>query len=280
MEQNWTTTIKPKSNLLELRLKDLWQYKDLIKMFILRDFVTFYKQTILGPLWFIIQPVFTAGMFSIVFGTLAKISTDETPQMLFYLSGIINWTYFSESLTKTSDTFIANTGIFGKVYFPRLTVPVAAIITNMLRYFIQFAIFLIIYFMYIFKGANVHPNYLIALTPVLLVYLALMSLGFGIWVSSLTTKYRDLKFALPFLVQLWMYASPVVYPFSLIPEKYKFIAAINPIVPVIEIFRYSYLGAGTVNINHIIISICFTMFILITGVIIFNRIEKKFMDTV
>ncbi|PKL18911.1 MAG: ABC transporter permease [Spirochaetae bacterium HGW-Spirochaetae-5] len=280
IEQNWTTIIKPQSSLLSLNLKDLWRYRDLIKMFIIRDFVTFYKQTILGPLWFIIQPLFTALMFTFIFGTVAKISTDGIPPMLFYMAGIVNWAYFSESLTKTSDTFIANAGVFGKVYFPRLTVPASVVIATMIRYIIQFGIFLVVYFIFMLKGYDLKPNWMVLLTPVLLLYMAIMSFGFGIWISSLTTKYRDLRFALPFFVQLWMYATPVVYPLSLIPEKYKFFIILNPIVPVMEIFRMGYLGAGTVDVNQILISIGITFFILITGIIIFNRIEKTFMDTV
>ena len=280
IEQNWTTIIKPQSSLLSLNLKDLWRYRDLIKMFIIRDFVTFYKQTILGPLWFIIQPLFTAFMFTFIFGTVAQISTDGIPPMLFYMAGIINWAYFSESLTKTSDTFIANAGVFGKVYFPRLTVPASVVIATMIRYIIQFGIFLVVYFIFMFKGFDFKPNWMILLTPVLLLYMAIMSFGFGIWISSLTTKYRDLRFALPFFVQLWMYATPVVYPLSLIPEKYKLFIILNPIVPVMEIFRMGYLGAGTVDLTQILISIGITFFILITGIILFNRIEKTFMDTV
>lgn len=280
IEQNWTTIIKPSSNLLSLNLKDLWRYRDLIKMFIVRDFVTFYKQTILGPLWFIIQPLFTALMFTFVFGTVAHISTDGIPPMLFYMAGVVNWSYFSESLTKTSDTFIANSGVFGKVYFPRLTVPASIVFATMIRYVIQFGIFLVVYFIFMFRGYDFKPNWIILLTPVLLLYMAIMSFGFGIWISSLTTKYRDLRFALPFFVQLWMYATPVVYPLSLIPAKYKIFILLNPLVPVLEIFRKGYLGAGTVDAVQIMISAGITFFILISGIILFNRIEKTFMDTV
>lgn len=278
--EKWTTVIQPKSSLFQLNLADLWIYRDLIKMFIIRDFVTFYKQTILGPLWFIIQPLFTAGMFTFIFGTVANISTDGIPHMLFYTAGVINWSYFSDCITKTSETFVANAGIFGKVYFPRLTVPVAVVLTSMLRYFIQFAIFITVYVVYMFRGYEPVVNWFVVLTPFLLIYMAVMSLGFGIWISSLTTKYRDLRFALPFFVQLWMYVTPVVYPLSLIPEKYKLLIALNPMVPVIEIFRYAYLGAGTINQQYVFISLGFTLLILISGIVIFNRIEKTFMDTV
>lgn len=279
-KEHWTTVIKPQHSLFHFNIRDLWTYRDLIKMFMVRDFVTFYKQTILGPLWFIIQPLFTALMFTFVFGTVAKISTDGIPPMLFYMAGVVNWAYFSDCLTKTSETFIANAGVFGKVYFPRLTVPVAVVLTSMLRYFIQFAIFLVVYLVFIHKGAAIKPNWIVFLTPFLLIYMALMSLGFGILISSLTTKYRDLRFALPFFVQLWMYATPVVYPLSLIPERYKAFLLMNPIVPVMEIFRKGFLGAGTVEVNHIIISFGITFFILLSGIVIFNRIEKTFMDTV
>jgi lipopolysaccharide transport system permease protein len=278
--ENWTTVIKPKNSLLQLNINDLWRYRDLIKMFVIRDFVTFYKQTILGPLWFVIQPLFTSLMFTFVFGTVAKISTDEIPPMLFYMAGVVNWAYFSECLTKTSETFVANAGVFGKVYFPRLTVPVSVVITSMLRYFIQFSIFLVIYFVFLFRGYELNPNWMVLLTPLLLLYMAIMSLGFGIWISSVTTKYRDLRFALPFFVQLWMYATPVVYPLSLIPEKYKPFLLINPIVPVMEIFRKAYLGAGTIDMNSILISMGITFIILISGIIVFIRIERTFMDTV
>ncbi len=280
VKENWTTIIKPKDSLLHLNLGDLWKYKDLIRMFIHRDFVTYYKQTILGPLWFIIQPLFTSGMFTLIFGRVANISTDKIPHMLFYMSGVINWSYFSESLTKTSNSFTANAGIFGKVYFPRLTVPVANIITNMLRYFIQYIIFLVFYFVFWLKGSPVTPNWMIVLTPLLLIYMALLSLGYGLWISAVTTKYRDLNFALPFVVQLWMYATPVVYPLSLIPDKFKLIMSLNPMVPVIEIFRKAYLGAGTINIFHTGLSVLLMIIILFTGIIIFNNTEKTFMDTV
>lgn len=279
-DKNWTTVIKPKTSLLHLNLGDLWEYRDLVRMFIHRDFVTFYKQTILGPLWFIIQPLFTSGMFTLIFGRVANISTDEIPHMLFYISGVINWSYFSECLTKTADTFAGNAGVFGKIYFPRLTVPVANIITNMLRYLIQYIIFLVIYFIFMVNNAPISPNWMILLTPLILVYMAILSLGYGLWISAVTAKYRDLKFALPFLVQLWMYATPIVYPLSLIPDKFKLLMVLNPMVPAVEIFRKAYLGAGTVNLFHTGLSLALTFVILFTGIIVFNKTEKTFMDTV
>ncbi len=278
--EKWTTTIEYKSKLFSLNIKEIWDYKDLIGLFIHRDFVTFYKQTILGPIWFIIQPLFTSGMFTIIFGKLAKVSTDEIPSLLFYMSGVINWSFFSDTISKTSDTFIANAGIFGKVYFPRLTVPIASAITGLIKYAIQYLIFIIILLYYIFNDSPIKPNNLIFLTPFLILQILLLSLGFGIWISAVTTKYRDLKFVLPFFIQLWMYATPVVYPLSLVPDKYKILISINPMVSIIELFKKGYLGTGTVNIQYNLMGICITFFILISGIIMFNRIEKTFMDTV
>jgi lipopolysaccharide transport system permease protein len=274
------TIIKPKNSLLALNLGDVWRYRDLVRMFVVRDFVTLYKQTILGPLWFIIQPLFTSGMYSLIFGRLANISTDQTPQLLFYMAGIINWGYFSECLTKTADTFTSNAGVFGKVYFPRLTVPVTNIVTGVIRYAIQFTVFLVFYFIFLFRGAAISPNWMIVLTPVLLVYIAVLATGYGLWISSVTTKYRDLRFALPFVVQLWMYATPVVYPLSLVPDEYKALMVLNPLVPAIELFKKAYLGAGTVNLYHAGLSALITLLIVVSGIIIFNKTEKTFMDTV
>lgn len=279
-KENWTLIIKPRSKIFTLNIKDLWEYKDLIKMFIHRDFVTFYKQTILGPLWFIIQPLFTSGMFTIIFGKLAKIPTDEIPTVLFYMAGIINWNYFSDSLNKTSDTFIGNASIFGKVYFPRLTVPLASVITNMFKYMIQFMLFLVFLFIFAAKGVPIRINWMIVLIPFILIQMALISLGFGIWISAVTTKYRDLKMVLPFFIQLWMYATPIVYPLSLVPDKYKILISINPMVFIIEFFKKAFLGFGTVNIMYFLVSIIVTLSVLLSGLIIFNKMEKSFMDTV
>jgi lipopolysaccharide transport system permease protein len=272
--------IQPKTNLFTLNLSEVWRYRDLVRMLIHRDFVTFYKQTILGPLWFIIQPLFTSGMYTLIFGKLANISTDGIPQPLFYMAGVINWGFFSECLTKTSDTFAANAGVFGKVYFPRLVMPLTTIFTGFIRYAIQYSIFLVFFFYYLAGGAAISPNWMIALTPLVLVYNALLSMGYGLWISAVTTKYRDLRFALPFMVQLWMYITPVVYPLSLIPDKYKIFMAFNPIAPAIELFRAAYLGAGTLNPLHIGLSMLITLVILLSGIIIFNRTEKTFMDTI
>jgi lipopolysaccharide transport system permease protein len=277
--EKWTI-IKPKASLLELNLKEIWRYKDLIRMFIKRDFVTMYKQTILGPLWFVIQPIFTSGMYTLIFGKLANISTDGAPQLLFYLAGVINWSYFAGSLTRTSDTFAANSSVFGKVYFPRLTVPVSHIVSGLFQYAIQYALFLVCFFVYLFKGANIAPNWMIVFTPVIILYTALLGMAYGLWISSVTTKYRDLRFALPFIVQLWMYATPVVYPLSLVPDSYKVLMILNPITPAIELFKMAYLGAGSLNLSHLWLSLLFTLIILFSGIIIFNKTEKTFMDTI
>ena len=280
IKENWTTIIKPRNKLFTLNLIDLWDYRDLVKMFIHRDFVTFYKQTILGPLWFIIQPLFTSGMFTLIFGKVANISTDEVPKLLFYMAGVINWSYFADSLTKTSDTFIGNANIFGKVYFPRLTVPLANVITGMIKYTIQYILFIIVFFIYLSKGAAINPTWLIVFTPLLVLQMALLSFGFGIWISSVTTKYRDLKFVLPFFIQLWMYATPVIYPLSLVSDKFKMLVSINPMVPIIELFKKAYLGVGTVDLKYTVISIVVTLVVLFSGIIVFNKMEKNFMDTV
>lgn len=279
---DWTTIIKPKTSLFHVDFKELWQYRDLYRMFVKRDIVTWYKQTILGPLWFFIQPILTTLMFMIVFGGIAQISTDGLPQPLFYLAGICLWQYFSESLTQTSNTFISNTNVFGKVYFPRLVVPLATVTSNLVRLAIQMSLFLIVYLYYfIFTDAAIQPNLYLLLTPVLILLLAGQALGFGILFSSMTTKYRDLTFLLSFCVQLWMYATPVIYPLSTIKnEKLHFIMSLNPITSIIETFKYATLGVGSYSPYALLYSAIFTVFILCTGILVFNRIQKTFMDTV
>lgn len=279
---DWTTIIKPKTSLFHVDFKELWQYRDLYRMFVKRDIVTWYKQTILGPLWFFIQPILTTLMFMIVFGGIAQISTDGLPQPLFYLAGICLWQYFSESLTQTSNTFISNTHVFGKVYFPRLVVPLATVTSNLVRLAIQMSLFLIVYLYYfIFTDAAIQPNLYLLLTPVLILLLAGLALGFGILFSSMTTKYRDLTFLLSFCVQLWMYATPVIYPLSTIKnEKLHFLMSLNPITSIIETFKYATLGVGSYSPYALLYSAIFTVFILCTGILVFNRIQKTFMDTV
>lgn len=281
MQNLQITEIKPRSHLLELNLTELWAYRDLLVMYVKRDIVTFYKQTILGPLWFVIQPVLTTIMFMFVFGSLAGLSTDGIPQPLFYFSGIIIWNYFADCLTRNSKVFIDNQQVFGKVYFPRLVVPISVTVSNLVRFFIQFAIFLIIYGWYYFSGDGiVTPNWHALLLPLLILLAAGLSLGFGIVFSSLTTKYRDLHFLLQFAVQLWMYATPVIYPLNSIPQDKHWLLVLNPMTSVIETFKYGVIGQGVFSWFHLGYSFGFMIVLLFFGIIIFNRIEKGFMDTV
>mgnify|MGYP001057876464 FL=1 len=281
--EDWTLIIEPKGKLLSLNLKELWRYKDLLEMYIERDIVTFYKQTILGPFWFFIQPIFTTIVFMFVFGGLAGIPTDGIPQALFYLSGITLWNYFSESLTKTSDTFLTNQAIFGKVYFPRLIAPLSITITGLIKMFIQFGLFAGLYIYFVIKGVPVRPNLYALLFPVLILILAGLSLGFGIIISSLTTKYRDLKFLITFAVQLWMYATPVIYPLSVMEgsyKKYMWLIQANPVTSVMETFKFGFLGQGTFTWLSLGYSALFSALILLIGIIIFNRVERSFMDVI
>lgn len=282
MQQEWTTVIKPKTSLLSVDFHELWQYRDLYRMFVKRDIVTWYKQTILGPLWFFIQPIMTTVMFMVVFGGIAKISTDGLPQPLFYLAGICLWSYFAESLNQTSKTFIDNANVFGKVYFPRLVVPMATVTSNLVRLSIQMGLFLIVFAYYlIFTDAQVQPNLYALLTPVLIALLAGLALGFGILFSSLTTKYRDLVFLLSFIVQLWMYATPVIYPLSTIENPdLKMLMSMNPLTSIIETFKYGMLGVGEFSWSALGYSAGFTAVLLAISIIVFNRIQRTFMDTV
>lgn len=282
MEQNEEyTVIKPMSSLLQLNLKDVWRYRDLMMMYVKRNIVTVYKQTILGPLWLIVQPVLTTIMFMFVFGNLAGLSTDGIPGALFYFSGIILWNYFSQCLTGTSGVFINNQGVFGKVYFPRLVVPMATTISNLIQFCIQFCVFLVIYvYYYVTMEVPITPNVYAFLLPVLVLLCAGLSLGFGIVFSSLTTKYRDLVFLLQFGVQLWMYATPVIYPLNSIPVDKQWIFQLNPMTSIIETFKYGALGVGVFSWGALLYSTIFMVVLLFVGIIIFNRIEKSFMDTV
>jgi lipopolysaccharide transport system permease protein len=267
-------------SLLELNLKEVWQYRDLLQMLVKRDFVTFYKQTILGPLWFIIQPLFTTVIYIILFGNIAKLSTDGIPQILFYLSGITIWNYFSESLTKISTVFKDNTGMFGKVYFPRLIMPLSIVVSTWMKFIVQFGIFIIALLYHVaFKGST-HPNWWILLTPFLILLIAMFVLGIGMIFSSLTTKYKDLAFLLIFGIQLFMYVTPVVYPISALPDKYRFLVSVNPLAPIVECFRYAFLGAGSFNPLDLIWSTVIIAVTLVVGTLTFNRVEKNFMDTV
>jgi lipopolysaccharide transport system permease protein len=278
--EEWSMIIRPKRHWFDINLKELWQYRDLTLLFVRRDFVAKYKQTILGPLWFLIQPLLTTIMFVVVFGGIAKIPTDGLPQMLFYMAGLTAWNYFAESFRATSNTFVTNANIFGKVYFPRLTLPVSIVISNLIQFGIQFMFLLGFMAYYAAVGANFHVTSYIFLLPLLLLMMAGLGLGFGIIFSSLTTKYRDLTNLVAFGVQLWMYATPVVYPLSEIGPKYKIFILANPITPIVETFRYAMLGAETVDWTHLAYSFIFMIFTLAVGVLLFNKIEQSFMDTV
>lgn len=278
--EQWTTVIRSRSSWYDLRLKELWEYRDLILLFVRRDFVSIYKQTVLGPAWFLLQPLVSTLIFTLIFGNIAHIPTDGIPQPLFYLGGIVTWNYFAGCLTRTSDTFVANAGIFGKVYFPRLAVPLSIVIINLLTFAIQFALFLAVMVFFMVKGADVHPNSWIVLTPLLLLQMGALGLGLGILISSLTTKYRDLTFVTGFGVQLWMYATPIVYPMSQVPAKWHWLYVLNPVAAIVETFRYAFLGSGSVNSWHLGLSAGITALLLVIGILTFSRVEKTFMDTV
>ena len=277
----WTETILPKRSLFDLRLKEVWHYRDLLSMFVRRDFLATYKQTILGPLWFIIQPILTTLMFTVVFGNFAKISTDGQPKILFYLAGVTIWNYFSESFNKTSTVFTTNASIFGKVYFPRLIVPLSIVASGLIRFLIQFALFISFLLFYFFKpGSIVQPNLIALLTPVLLIFMAGFALGMGIIISAMTTKYRDFTYLVTFGVTLLMYATPVIYPVSSLAAKYKTIAMANPMSSIVETFRYGWLGSGTFSWGALGYSFSFMIILLSLGIVVFNKVEKTFMDTV
>lgn len=280
MEDKWTDIILPKKSLCDLRLKEVVEYKDLLFLFVKRDFISVFKQTILGPLWFVIQPILTTIMFTVVFGKIAGIPTDGTPKILFYLAGLTFWNFFSINLFATSNTFIENQGIFGKVYFPRIITPLSVICSNLLKFGIQFGLFLVFYFYYMIDGADIIPNITMLLFPYLILVTAVLSMGFGLIITSLTTKYRDLKFLIQFGVQLWMYATPVIYPLSSLKGNLRTMALVNPVSSIIETFKYGFLGSGTFDWAHLIYSSVFALLLLAIGIVIFNRTEQNFMDTV
>lgn len=276
----WSTIIKPKTKLLQIDFNEIWQYRDLLTMFMKRDIVTQYKQTILGPAWYFIQPALTTIMYMVVFGGIAKISTDGLPQPMFYLAGIVCWQYFADCLNKTSTTFTANQNIFGKVYFPRLIVPLATVSSNLVRMGIQFLLFIAVYVYYLLIKVNVSPNIYALLIPILVFMLAGLALGFGILISSLTTKYRDLTILFTFIVQLWMYATPVIYPLSSMSPQQQWIMAINPLTSILEAFKYGSMGVGTFNWWHLGYSFLFMVVLLVLGIVVFNKVQRSFMDTV
>jgi len=286
-EENWTTIIKPRNKLFEVNLKEVWDYRDLLTLFVKRSITVAYKQTILGPLWWIIQPALTVIMYMVVFGGIAGIPTDGIPQPLFYLGGVAMWQYFSSCLTSTSNTFVANAGIFGKVYFPRLIMPLATVTSNLMRFGIQLFLFVAVYIYYAIIGQAPSPNWYLLLFPLLVVMLAGMALGFGIIISSMTTKYRDLSILFSFFVSLWMYATPIVYPLSQVAGKQKWgfdvadIMCLNPVTPVIETFKHGALGAGEfIGWGWLAYSFGFMLVVLALGILIFNKVQKSFMDTV
>jgi len=281
MKDNWTLIIRPQQKLWSVDFKEIWRYRDLIALFVKRNIVIQYKQTILGPLWYIIQPVLTVIMNMVVFGGIAGMSTDGVPQILFYLAGNVCWFYFSDCLNQTSKTFTDNQAIFGKVYFPRMVVPISTVLSNLLRFGIQIGLFVVLYLYYFCVGTTVSPNWYVLLFPVFVLLLAGLGLGFGILVSSMTTKYRDLTILFTFIVQLWMYATPIVYPLSMVPEgKLRMLILANPMTPVIEAFKYATLGQGYFSWTALGYSFAFMTVLLVVGIVVFNKVQRSFMDTV
>jgi len=278
--QDWDLVIKGHTSLFDVKFKDIWNYRDLLFLFVKRDFVSFYKQTVLGPLWFFIQPIFTTLVFTFVFGNLAGISTDGLPQYLFYLSGITAWNYFSDCLNKTSTVFKDNAGIFGKVYFPRLIMPLSIVCSNLIRFGVQLLLFLLMMAYFGFKGADFHVTTAIFLFPFLIALMAFLGLGSGLIITAITTKYKDLTFLVTFGVQLLMYGTTVIYPLSAAPIAYKKYIELNPMTGIIEAFRYAFLGKGEFTLWSIGYSTVFTIIILFMGIIIFNKTEKNFVDTI
>ncbi|TDH20904.1 ABC transporter permease [Segetibacter sp. 3557_3] len=279
-EQVWDSEIKPQSNLFDLHLKDVWNYRDLLLLLVRRDFVSFYKQTIFGPLWFFIQPIFTTVLFTFIFNKMGGFSTDGSPAPLFYLSGIIAWNYFADCFSKTSTVFRDNASIFGKVYFPRLIMPMSIVVSNLVRFGVQFLLFIVIFCYYLFKGAAIEPNITLLLFPIIMLLMALLGLGSGLIITAMTTKYRDLAFLVTFGIQLLMYATPVIYPLSSAPEDYRFILSLNPLSGLIETFRYGFLGKGEFYLQAFLYSTIVSLVVFIFGLVIFNKVEKNFVDTV
>lgn len=279
-DKEWDLVIEGSSSLFDLKFKDIWRYRDLLIMFVKRDFVSFYKQTILGPLWFFIQPLFTTIIYTFIFGNLAAISTDGLPQPLFYLAGITAWNYFADCLTKTSTVFKDNSNIFGKVYFPRLILPLSIVASNLVRFVVQMLLFLGMLGYYYLQGAAFTPTWALLMFPVLVLMMALLGLGLGLIVTAMTTKYRDLAFLVTFGVQLLMYTTTVIYPLSAAPIKYRHIIELNPMTGIIEAFRYCFLGKGVFTPLSLGYSAIFIIVVLFLGVIIFNKTEKTFVDSI
>lgn len=278
-QQDWTETIESSHSLFDLKLAEVWRYKDLVYMFVKRDFVSGFKQTILGPIWFFINPIFTTIVYLVVFGNIANLSTDGAPKILFYLAGVTLWNYFSACLTGTSNVFTGNAAIFGKVYFPRLVMPLTIVISNLMRFGVQMILFIAAFLYYYFKG-EVQPNIWILATPFLIILMAAFALGMGMIFSSLTTKYRDIQMLLGFGVSLFMYVTPVIYPLSALPERLKAIAYYNPLSGIFECFKYAWLGVGDFSATMLLISTVIIFVLLAIGTVVFNKVEKGFMDTV
>lgn len=272
--------IRPRKKLLDVDLKGIWRYRDLWYMYVKRDLVTSYKQTILGPLWFFIQPILTTVMYMFVFGGLAKISTDGAPQPLFYLSGIMLWNYFSDSFNASSNVFTNNAGIFGKVYFPRLVVPLAGLTSNLVKMLIQLLLFVLVYIGYRIAGVVLPLNWALALFPLLVLLLAFHALSWGLIISSVTSKYRDLKFLVSFGLQLFMYATPIIYPLSVASGRMRTVLELNPLTPIFEAFKYGCLGCGSLSWGGLLYSTIFMAITLFCSILVFNRVERNFMDTV
>lgn len=280
MQNSDITVVSAKRGLFNLNLKELWKYRDLVILFVKRDIKNVYKQTVLGPLWIVINPFLSTFVFTVIFGIIANISTDGIPQFLFYMSGNILWSFFSSCFNRASSTFLSNARIFGKVYFPRFVMPLSGIIYNSITFLVQFVMFAILVAVYALTGANVHSNFLVLALPLFLIHIAFLGTGTGLIISSLTTKYRDLNVLVSFGLTLWMYLTPVVYPVSQIPESFRFIMLLNPVAPIMETFRYAFLGSGSFEWFFLLISAAVTAVLLILGMIVFNQVEKNFIDTV
>ncbi|MFT4634942.1 MAG: lipopolysaccharide transport system permease protein [Arenicella sp.] len=277
---HWDQVIEPHGNALSPRFAEMWRYRDLIYLFVRRDFVAHYKQTILGPAWHIIQPLLTTLIFTVIFGKIAKISTDGVPPFIFYLCGTVIWTYFANVITETSTTFKNNAQVFGKVYFPRLVVPIATSASKLISFAIQFLFFVCFLSYYWATGSQVSPNAWVLATPLFLLLMAMLALGAGLLITAMTTRYQDLNVLVGFGVQLGMYASPVIYPISSLPEKWQFWANMNPVAPIIEGFRYAYLGVGQFDPFQLLQSIVVITLVLIAGIVVFSRVERTFSDTI
>ena len=280
MDPDFEIILRPETSWINLELRGIWRYRDLLLLMVWRDFSARYRQTILGPLWFIIQPLLTTLTFTLIFGNVAQLSTDGLPKILFYLSGVTAWTYFSDCLMKTSETFNANANIFGKVYFPRLAVPLSIVISNLIKFGIQLGLFLGFYVYFLAKGTAIHATSALLLLPALVLLMAALGLGSGIIVSAMTTRYRDLRFLVQFGTQLLMYSTPVIYPLSRIPDKYRWVMLANPMTSIIETFRYAFLGTGSFSWSQLGYTATAAAGVLAAGVLLFNHVEKTFMDTV